>query len=441
MNCNDISRTLDSRDVHTLSAAERHACEAHAASCPQCGPEWVVYTRLAAIPAPVMPPDLAARCEALAATLPVAAIGHRTANRTLLVGAVIVAAAAAAMLGFALRREAQPQVIAGSVAPELADEDTIAVPITPGATPSEREPAAASPGNFAVQLRLQYDSTDALALRRVREYYEALADGLRTVPGLHLVRDEASDAPADFRVTISNPTPAVAEQARIFSEWASTASVEVLRGGNGGTSGPAGNVHVLGMIGDAWRADAQAGVWTRGPLSGACTPPKSMPCSPTEIAERQVMALRKNVFPRDGSVERELEARFLDAAQPTGEREWVMGDLLSMKTTLSDAMVREALARIARPQDASAPPRAAYDRGNLLALLAGQRHPEIVRPLIDLARYDSDIAFRIKVVSLLAADFPTDPAVRAALEEIAANPSYPGLQNAAAAKLSGLTRN
>jgi hypothetical protein len=187
------------------------------------------------------------------------------------------------------------------------------------------------------------------------------------------------------------------------------------------------------MIGDAWRGDP-GGVDTRGPLADECTLPRTMPCTATDLAERQVMALRKTVFPRDGSLERELEARFLDTSKPDSGRDYVMSDLLSMKMPLSAAMVREALARIALPQAANES-RAKYDRINLLTLLAGHRHPEIVQPLIDLARYDSDVFFRIEVVRVLAADFPTDPAARAVLEDIAAEPSSPQLQSAAAALL------
>jgi hypothetical protein len=205
-------------------------------------------------------------------------------------------------------------------------------------------------------------------------------------------------------------------------------SVEVLDGEVGGPAGPAGTIYGLGMVGDAWRGGSPSGVDTRGPLSGDCVKPQLMTCSPADIAERQVMALRKHVYPRDGSVERELEAQFLQPTQPERVRKWIVSDLLSMKMPLSDAIVREALARIVRPQDPNEAAQAAYDRVNLLELLVGQRHPEIVPPLIDIARYDSDVSFRIDAVKLLATDFPMNPAVRVVLDEIAADPSVPTLQ-------------
>lgn len=457
MNCQDISRTLDSRDVNKLSTVERRACEAHAASCPHCGPAWIVYTRLAAIPAAPMPPHLAAQCEALATARPQAAGGLRS-GRMVLLGALFVTAAAATMLGFALRGEVVPRTVAQAIVPAPPEDHVLGVPDAQSTPPAPAVPARSSPDSFTVHLSLEYDSTYALELSRVREYYEAFAGGLRAVPGLHLVDDQAvagDKASADFRVTITGPTEmrqaaddfrdrmrvisGDPQQMFIPSEWTTRTSVEVLQGESDGTSGPAGTVYGLGMVGDAWRGGAPAGVETRAPLSRDCVTSKVMPCSPADIAERQVMALRKHVFPRDGSLERELEAQFLEPTHPGRERDWVMSDLLSMKMTLSDAMVREALARMARPQDANQAPQAAYDRGNLLVLLAGQRHPGIVQPLIDMARYDPDVAFRIEAVRLLAADFPMDPAVRATLEAIASDPSTPTLQAVAADFIRGST--
>lgn len=165
-----------------------------------------------------------------------------------------------------------------------------------------------------------------------------------------------------------------------------------------------------------------------------------MPCTPVEIAERHVMALRKHVFPRDGTLERELEAQFLDAARLEPERQQLRNDLKSMDMVLSDTMVREALARLTRPPDTSN----AYadnERLDLLIILAGQRHKGIVQPLIDLALRDSDVSIRTEAVRVLAKDFPENFAVRAALEQLAADPSCPGLQKTAAAMLSRMSGN
>ncbi len=343
----------------------------------------------------------------------------------------IVLLGAAVILWLALRREETPMVTAEVVA-IAPREDLISGVTAAESTTHATETAVPTPlGGFTVHLRtLQYDATDGLVLARVNEYHAAFADGLRAVPRLHLVAEQASP---DFRVTISNPDSADPQQTSLPSEWVAKSSVEILSS-QGSTSGPVGTVYVLGMVGDAWRGRAPAGVDTRGPLSGYCENPRLMPCSPAEIAKRQVMALRKKVFPHDGTLERELEARIFDTTLPKRERDLAIGDALSMKMTLSNAMVNEVLARIALPQEAG-------DRGNLLAMLAGQRRPEVVPPLIRVVRYDSDIPFRIEAVRLLAADFPNDPAVRAVLDDIAADPSNPTLQENAKVVLDGLSGN
>lgn len=338
----------------------------------------------------------------------------------------------AVMLWLALRRETTPQAIAESVNPARPEDSILRVSAAESTVPATDTPAPTSLESFTVQLRpLQYDAMDALVLARVNEYYAAFADGLRAVPGLHLVDDQA---PADFRVTISNPYAADTQQASLSSEWAARASVEVLKGGSGGRSGPTGTVYVLGMVGDAWRGSAPAGVEVRGPLSGGCEKPGLIPCSPADIAARQVMALRKKVFPRDESLERGLEARMFDAGLPERERDMAMSEVLSMKMALNDATVREVLTRMSYTQGV-------HERRNLLALLAGQRREAIVQPLIDIARNDSDATFRTGAVRMLAADYPRDPAARATLEEIAADPSNPTLQGIAEGALRDKSEN
>jgi hypothetical protein len=146
------------------------------------------------------------------------------------------------------------------------------------------------------------------------------------------------------------------------------------------------------------------------------------------------MALRKQVFPQDGSLERELEAKFLSSVLSKRERDRVISDLLSMKMALSDAMVREVLLLLPRTPDVS-------ERGRLLLMLAGQRRPETIQPLINMARYDSDNSLRIEAIKLLAADFPTDSSARAALEQIAGDSSNPTLQTVAKGVLGGPSGN
>lgn len=357
-------------------------------------------------------------------------------RRAVLLGAILLVAGV--ILWLAMRSEDATEVVAESVVPVTSPDLLPRLSVAEAIAPAAVAQAPPSLGGFNVMVRLQYDSTDALVLRRVREYYEALTSGLRAVPGLHLVEDHAvlqGDEPAEFRLTISSLDALNAQQMRsTYSEWAAMVSVEVLNGDAAGT------VYGVGMVGDAWKGGTPATVATRGPLSGECATRTPMPCTAVDIAERQIMALRKNVFPRDGSLERELEAQFLDAAQPKRERQRLMNDLKSMNIALSDTMVREALARLARPLDAS-DAHSQDERYDLLIILAGQRNKHIVQPLIDFALYDSDASTRIEAVKLLATDFPENSAVRTALEKLALDPSNPGLQKTAGAMLSRISGN
>lgn len=289
---------------------------------------------------------------------------------------------------------------------------------------------------FNVSVRLQYDSTDALVLSKVREYHEALVSGLLAVPGLRMVADHAAlsiEGPEEFRLTISSIDPLNAEHLRsTYSEWAAFVSVEALSGDAAGT------MYGLGMVGDVWKG-APKHIVTQGPLSGKCATPTFKPCAPVDIAERHVMALRKHVFRRDESLVRELETRFLDDQQPEHERQRLRNELKATNMVWSDAMVRGAVERLTRPIDTSNE-HAENERYDLLVILAGQRHKEMVQPLIDFALRDSDVAFRIETLRLLAKDFPEDYAVRNTLESIASNPSDP-LQGMARELLTRLSQN
>lgn len=338
------------------------------------------------------------------------------------------------VLWLSLRPAAVTEIVADSATsvpsedllPRLSTGDT--------ATPATVTQALPSLDGFNVSVHLQNASTDAPVLARVREYYEALISGLSVVPGLHLVEGHALTQGGnqdEFRLTISVPGTTNGQQISSNpSEWVANVSVEVLNGKAAGT------VYGLGMIGDAWKG-APNHIETRGPVSGQCATRTLIPCAPTDIAERQVMALRKHVFPRDGSLERELEAQFLDAAQPEPARQQLRNELKSMDIALTDMMVREALARLARPLG-SGDAYAEAERYDLLIILAGQRHKEVVQPLIDLVLHDSDVSLRIEALRLLAADFPENPAIRAVAERLAADPENP-LQKTAVEVLSRIS--
>lgn len=133
MNCRDLARLVESRRFESLNAAERHECEAHARSCRHCAPVWVGYARLAAIRIPPMPPDLAARCKALAAARAQGSV-LRFARRGVVIAAggfVVLAAAAGAFTVHLLNspapapEEALPLLPAATVSPAVSPMDHV----------------------------------------------------------------------------------------------------------------------------------------------------------------------------------------------------------------------------------------------------------------------------------------------------------------------------
>lgn len=422
MNCQDIFRTLESRNINALSAEERQACEAHAASCPRCGVEWIAYTRLAAIQVPPMPHTIATQCEALAEGLPAAVAkygnGRRIRNRFLLIGALAALSAAAAMI------EVVPRVVAQSRAPESAGRmEAAPEPVDAGNATARTTPAATAAGRYTVHLRsLQYDSPDAFAVRKVQEYHTLLAEGLRAVPGLQLLDDEAvarAGVPASYRITIAGPDAAAIQRALADNHWTATYRVEVLKAAGDEASGSSGAVYVAaagftrgGMVGP----EPFAAKTILVPHSGQCG--FLILCTPQGIVEWQIKDLRMQVFPLDGSIQQELEAHFLDPSLPPGEHFQALNDLQAVTkragTAMSEAVVREALSRIASTSNPD-------DRDLYWAFIAGQRHPGIIPLLVEAAHEESDEASRRAAVVQMATDFRDDPAVRAALESVARN--------------------
>lgn len=420
MNCQDIFRTLESRNVNALAAEELRACEAHAASCPRCGAEWIAYTRLAAIPVPAIPHTLAVQCEALVEGIPAAAgkygNGRRTRNRFLLVGALVALSAAAAMI------EVVPRVVAESRAPESAERNEVSPEaVAEGNATAATTPVAPAPGRFTVHLRsLQYDSPDAAAVRKVQEYHTLLAEGLRAVPGLQLLDDAAvarAGAPATYRITIASPDAAAARQALSNNHWTATYHAEVLKAAGAGALASSAAVYVAaegvtrgGMVGP----EPFAAKTILVPHSGECG--FLVLCTAQRIVEWQIKDLRMQVFPLDGSIQHELEARFLDPSLPPAEHFQALNDLQAVTkragSVMSDAVVREALSRVDRTSNAE-------DRNLYWAFLAGQRHPGIIPLLVEAAQEEPDEDARRAAVLQMATDFPDDPAVLVALQSVA----------------------
>lgn len=110
MNCQDIARILDERDVDDLLAREQSDVQAHLATCRDCARDWQIQAQLADARIPAVPPELRAlyspRVEG------VVGLAARRRSRFIIVGS-LAAAAAAAML--ALQMNTVPAPVAAMV--------------------------------------------------------------------------------------------------------------------------------------------------------------------------------------------------------------------------------------------------------------------------------------------------------------------------------------
>lgn len=120
MICRDLTRLVESQDIHLLAEEELREYAAHASACRRCAPVWIAHVRLAAVGVPPMPVELAARCSALAAAHRPGSV-LRFAPRGLVIalgGCVVLAAAAGALSVHLVHRGAgqDPAATAGMTA-------------------------------------------------------------------------------------------------------------------------------------------------------------------------------------------------------------------------------------------------------------------------------------------------------------------------------------
>jgi hypothetical protein len=98
MNCQDITRLVDSGKFSALTANEHRSAEVHAHACRHCAPMWMAHAHLAATRAPAMPQELSVRCLTLAAAGSRASTPLHASRRMTFVAAGVLALAAAASL-------------------------------------------------------------------------------------------------------------------------------------------------------------------------------------------------------------------------------------------------------------------------------------------------------------------------------------------------------
>lgn len=331
---------------------------------------------------------------------------RRSPFRPLLFGAILAAAAAAGMLALqTIRPIEQPPVTLSTDNSAVAEVLDAAAPVVPveddvlqvAVATADTAPAGKS---FTVLVQpLQFDTDDPATVASVQQYYGFALDELRATPGLELiVAGLPESAPADFRLTMTGQdvgdTELLAGRARWQVElnaesWQNDAFSNKLRIQSGGT---------LDLGSCPFAAELAASM-----------------CTPSGVAARNIQDLRRSLFPTNPVLREELQARLRDSSQSSAGRNQALLAMLSQwrpgDAPLDGNVIRGVLDLIAGTDDASR-------RASLWRQLRGQKHPELVQPLID-ASHDESGAIRLEVVTMLASDFSDAPGARAALDWVA----------------------
>jgi hypothetical protein len=446
MNCQDISRILDSRDVNALSTDERRAAEVHAASCPHCGPDWVVFTRLAATPDPPMPQQLAVRCEALAAAHLGGSV-RRPPSRTVMLGTILVVAAAAALVIVRLM-SAPPDAVA------LQGSIPAAKQVEPIATPATSTVASAVPDTavqpVTVQLVLdQAMAGDAIGRDFGLHIYERAREELRALPGVVLVDAGAVPvaAPA-FRITYFNLSKSETGSEELSVQMEMVFEVEAFQPGadGAGTYEPVfrssppppgvvdmppsvrGKESIPSFSQEPWVLASSARVSVRpgaGPTVPAdCIERRESRCKYTaaDIAAFTILSWRLHTTPPDPLLAERLHAMLRDSSSPPGL--WLMA-LVNLhkyqKLRLDLPGLLAAWERVGGDDPALG------DELMSDALKLASR-PDLMRQVRDMllrelpnAHRSVDSGLRTRLVLLLATDLRNEPDARGILESVAAN--------------------
>lgn len=421
MNCQEIARVLDSRDVNGLSAVERDACDAHAMSCPRCAPTWVVYTRLAAIPVPPMSPEFVARCEALAMTPGRVTPLRRASSRGVLIGTILVVAAAAAMLSMRLM-DGQPDAPAAeSAAAAVTGEPGDSSVALEASRPAADEPVAGE-DHAAIDAPVAAITVQVLPLRNevkhpagrkaVSSTYAAFIERLRGVPGVTVVV-------ADSGATAS-PAP----------------NYRISMTGEEGIWGPDSDHKFGGRFQtDILMPNGAARIQSYGSYSvqvapGCVTDPQAhgletgrLVCSDAEgTAANLVGNLRKSEFPPDPALRRELKSRLLDRSLDVLQRQQALNDLVRFgggyggykafieynKNLADPALIRGAVDLATTSSDPKV-------RAGVWTVLRGSGNTGLISPLLAALGRDADGDVRLHAVVMLAGEFAGDARVQAAL--------------------------
>jgi TonB family protein len=218
MSCNDVSSVLDTHRASLLKPAERAKVDAHLAACGDCSAAWHAQGELLALRVPPVPSTLLERA-LLASRLPQSAPARR-ARMPLVVGAALIAGAAAAAVTMSVLRErpspsaSAPLVeqTAAPAAPDAAVDETV----------TQNDAARAAPagdGVTSVEL-VETGHLDVIPLVRENPKYpaQALAKGLE---GRVQLKFDVTTAGTVENVSVVDSSDAVFEEsaAAALAQW------------------------------------------------------------------------------------------------------------------------------------------------------------------------------------------------------------------------------
>lgn len=341
---------------------------------------------------------------------------HAARRRSIRIVLVVTAlAAAAAVLWPRLRDAPAPAPVPEleiATAPALVPQVIAAPDPEPPASPPAPKQAAPAINTFTVQLVLQDRTRDEAARATIRKVHAVLLEKLRAVPRLALLDDAAdtTDVP-EYRLTLTGQPGAQT------SLVASSLMGEKLR--------PDGSrVNMVGTV-----TDTRIAPDCIGPAAGdvSLLVPNVSCRDALTVAAVMVAQLRRNLFPPDPSLRRELAALLLDQRLESAQRLRAFGDIASVSRAMAtpgaagnvgaDARFTPAEIRGALELATTATDPAL--RAQVWRTLRGVRSAVLVEPLLKASHQETNGEARLEAVATLAADFAGEGGVRAALEAVA----------------------
>jgi hypothetical protein len=429
MNCHEITRILDERDITRLHESERASVEVHLSSCADCAAEWRVQLRLATGFAPPVPAGLMERARALVAA-DWAGNARRVRSRAILFGTILAVAAAATLLGWRLMvpvattaaiEEAAPPRPAPPAAEATSAPQTQSGPVNARLDQPVPPPQPAPPGSFTVRVHpVVIQGEDTVGNAAAQTFRDNLIARLRNVPRLVLLdaepRDKADLAEYDIRISFKGDPSSRTKGAQVdagkrvvMDEMARLAA---------GTAQQQREYQLR-------RMQLQQQSLPRPSAAGIIVPASvSFPTSVT-IHEDTSLIIRPTSF-----VEFNLDRVI------RGLRVQTLGDLLSMAErqgdiTGVDAATIRAGAELAMSTSDERTKATAWEA------LRQTRHPELVQYLARGLDTEQDTKAQLQIIQILANEFSANPEARAALVQASQREIEPVVRMAALREVQG----